>query len=278
VCEPAKDGLIMGRVEYEFPVLFVNAVSYRGLLDAAMLASRLGKTADANRWRGQAASIKAAWERAFNAPDDRALVAALWPSGIAAAVPDRLRQGLERDWAHSRDRFGALKDIPAWTNLELAKAHQWLWLSDSEHVWPTVQWFWEHQLSPGLYTWWTIQNGSNTLHRWNTIRTTRMPLHVTPYYWTAAEMVLLQLDMLAYDDLAAAEPTVVVGAGVPPDWLRHSMTIRGLLLRSGDLDWSWDGKQVRIEGLPQIVKVRLGSAFPPDTPVVQASRHSRRTH
>ena len=43
LAQPARDGLIVGRVGDEWPSLYVNAVSYRGLLAAAEFAERLGK-------------------------------------------------------------------------------------------------------------------------------------------------------------------------------------------------------------------------------------------
>ena len=51
LAQPARDGLIVGRVGNEWPLLYVNAVSYRGLLAAAEFADRLGKRQHAVRWR-----------------------------------------------------------------------------------------------------------------------------------------------------------------------------------------------------------------------------------
>lgn len=44
LAKPSHDGLIVGRVGDEWPSLYVNAVSYRGLLAAAEFAERLGST------------------------------------------------------------------------------------------------------------------------------------------------------------------------------------------------------------------------------------------
>lgn len=104
------------------------------------------------------------------------------------------------------------------------------------------------------------------LSRWEGVRTLQYP-HVTPLYWTAAEMLLLQLDMLAYLEQDAPEPTLVIGAGIPSAWLAHPMKVRGFPLPGGLLDWNWDGRRmdVTIGGTP--IKVRLGAAFPSDTNV-----------
>ena len=60
---------------------------------------------------------------------------------------------------------------------------------------------------------------------------------------TAAEMLLLQLDMLAYVDETDAKPAIVIGAGIPPAWLDRPMSVRGLSTQSGQVDWTWDGRQ-----------------------------------
>ena len=41
------------------------------------------------------------------------------------------------------------------------------------------------------------------------------------------EMALLQLDMLAYLDDTSPEQTVVIGAGIPPDWPIRPMKVMG---------------------------------------------------
>src|SRR5206468_3453138 len=69
VCDAAKDGLIVGRMDWQRPILFVNAVSFRGLLSAAELAGRLGKDAAAQIWRDRAAELKQAWAKALDSSE-----------------------------------------------------------------------------------------------------------------------------------------------------------------------------------------------------------------
>jgi len=88
---------------------------------------------------------------------------------------------------------------------------------------------------------------------------------VTPHYWTAAEMLLLQLDMLAVED---GEASVTIGAGIPASWLEKPLSVRGLLLESGPLDWSWDGKQLSVKTPDPRLKMKAGPAFPAGTPVI----------
>ncbi len=253
------------------PLLFVNAVSYRGLLDAASLAERLNYTAEAALWRTKAIQLQKAWEKAFQPPEsdnDRTYISSLWPSWIATGRRDELQQRLQARWDQQRNpQSGEFRTSPLWTYFTLAEAHQWLFLNQPEQVWTTVQWFWQHQASPGLYTWWEGDSEENSFNRWEDIRGWVKPPHVTPHYWTAAEMLLLQLDMLAYTDLAAREPTVVIGAGIPTQWLKQPMDIKGLSMPNGQIDWQWNNRQVNVKIRGSKVDVKLGANFPPNTPI-----------
>jgi hypothetical protein len=80
-------------------------------------------------------------------------------------------------------------------------------------------------------------------------------------------MLLLQLDMLAYIERAGSEPTVAIGVGIPKTWLNQPMSVRGLPIADGQVDWSWDGKQMYLKIRGSKVKVKLGSVFPSDTPL-----------
>jgi hypothetical protein len=100
------------------------------------------------------------------------------------------------------------------------------------------------------------------------------PPHVTPHYWTAAEMLLLQLAMLGRIDEAAPQRPLIVGAGIPAEWLAHPLAVRGLPLPGGSADWSWDGRAVGVVLRGAERPVRLGPAFPPgtDLEVVRAEK------
>jgi hypothetical protein len=81
-------------------------------------------------------------------------------------------------------------------------------------------------------------------------------------------MALLQMEMLAFAEETPDGPRVVIGAGVPGEWLTSSLHVRGLSLRQGQLDWQWDGRRVKVVlrgSFPG--DIRLGPAFPPSTPL-----------
>lgn len=280
VAEPPKDGLIVGRMDWQRPLLFVNAVSYRGLLNAATLADRINQPDSAQRWREAATKLQKAWENAFinsaEADNNRTYISALWPTWIGESKKEEIAQQLESRWEERRDASGNFKETPLWTYFDLAEAHQWLFVNRPERLWTTLQWFWKHQSSPGLYTWWEGDSEENTFNRWENVRGWVTPPNVTPHYWTSAEMLLMQLDMLAYSDLSADQPTVVIGAGIPQNWLEKSMSVSGLSMPNGRIDWRWDGQKmwVTISGKSsdEKTKVQLGSGFPAQTPLDVAYR------
>ncbi|WP_414571529.1 hypothetical protein [Nostoc sp. CCY 9925] len=271
VAEPARNGLIIGRMDGERPLLFVNAVSYRGLLDAASLAERVNQPTDAQRWRIKAAELQKAWIKAFKPPELEnrlSYTSSLWQTWIAAPHQNALLQGLQKRWREMRDRQGGFRETPIWSYLDIAEAHQWLFLGKPERVWTTLRWFWDHQTSPGLYTWGEVAGYEDYSGHWEQIRgwvDLPNPPRVTPHYWTASEMLLLQLDMLAYIDQAESKPTLVIGAGIPVKWLNQPLSVKGLSMPNGQVDWFWDGKQMDVKIRGGSINLRLGSAFPSNT-------------
>jgi hypothetical protein len=267
VANPARDGLIVGRMDQGRPLLFVNAVSWAGLVRAAALASRLGHEDDAVRYAERARRLRVAWNAALGTPESdnpRTYISALWPSGVADE-PDaraRFQTALDRRWTQLRDSAGEPRSWPLWTYFDVAEAHQWLLLGAPDRTWQVVTWFWEHQSSPGLYTWWEGRGEGNTLGWWAYTRGWLEPRTVTPHHWTTAEMLLLELDMLARIEPGGAEPVLVVGDGLPHEWLAHPLAVRGLRIAGRTLDWSWAAGRlaVTVHGAP--LRVRAGAPFP----------------
>jgi hypothetical protein len=277
VAAPPQNGLIITRMELDDllvfvkrPLLFANAVSYRGLLDAADFAQRTGHPEEAKRWRDSAVRLKQAWEKGFVPPEstnDRTYASSLWPSWIAKDIKSQLLDNLQQRWHQKRDPQGGFYQPPLRTYFDIAEAHQWLFLNQPEPVWKTLQWFWQHQASPGMYTWWEGKGEENTYERWQQVRGWINPPHITPHYWTAAEMLLLQLDMLAYTDRSADKPTIVIGGGIPTEWLKQPMQVDGLFTLAHQVNWQWNGKAMNVQIRGSRVEVKLGAAFPPNTPV-----------
>lgn len=269
VCEPARDGLIVGRMDWHRPLLFVNAVSYLGFQSAARLAERLEQGDAAVPWRRQATALQSAWQRALEtaeARNERTYACGLFPSWVVAR-PETYRSLLEARRRETHDTRDQLRGRPKWTYFNLAEAHQWLLLGQPARPWNDLTWFWAHQASPGLYSWWEGDGEENTFGRWEQARGWVRPEHVTPHYWTAAAMLLLQLDMLTYLDESGPEPILVVGGGIPSAWVEKTLRVQGMSTRLGRVDWEWTKGRMTVRQHDTPVEVRFGAAFPADAPL-----------
>ncbi|MBF2026599.1 MAG: hypothetical protein IGS48_07515 [Oscillatoriales cyanobacterium C42_A2020_001] len=253
-----------------------NFMSYRALQDAAALADRLNQLTEAKRWREKAKQIQAAWQKGFKnkfSTSDATYTTGLWPSWIASTNQNEFAQTLQNRWSEQRDEAGQLRQSPANPYFSLAETHQWLFLGDRDRVWSTLKWFWEHQASPGLYTWWGNFDGPEgtalpkSLSHWHRFRGWVNPPNITPHYWTTAEMALLQLDMLAYCDQSKSTPTLIIGSGVQEQWLSQPMRVKGILVEGNLVNWTWDGKQLTVQIQGEKMPVQVGSAFPPNVQV-----------
>jgi hypothetical protein len=271
VAGPARKGLIVGRMDWHEPVLFVNAVSYNGLRSAARLARRTGHEAEAKRWDREADKLGGSWREAFeNQPgevaDPRTATIGMWPTPIAD--PTRYEAMLDKRWRSLRvAETGGFKQRPEWTYFDVAETLQWLRLGRPDRVWPTLDWFWNHQSSPGLYTLWEGSGEENTFGTWKNVRGWVKPREVTPHYWSSAELLMLQMGMLADVSPDASGPRLVIGAGVPPDWLAHPFKVGPIGTSEGPVRWAWNGRAVTVWSRLRSPVV-LGPAFPKGTKVL----------
>lgn len=254
--------------------LSASMMSYRALLDGANLADRVDQPAFAKRWRSEAAKLQAAWGKAFEfvfSEIPETYTTSLWPSGIGSSNREVLTQQLEQRWNESHDDRGSLSQPVVTPSLNLAETHQWLFLGKSDRVWNNLQWFWQNQASPGLYTWWGEHNAIGELPKsfsqWRHYRGWINSPNVTPHYGAAAQMLLLQLNMLAYVEPSNIEPTLVIGAGIPKTWLNQPISVKGLQVGGNTVNWTWDGQQINVEMKGRKMNVQLGSAFPANTAV-----------
>ena len=257
LAQPARDGVIVGRVGDEWPLLYVNAVSYRGLQAAAEFAERFGKRQHAAKWRNRAQELQESWRRQFpnGAPDSGVLPAGLRSSAGTASTRNQLGQPLTT-YRSSGDQTTIAG--------QLSRAHRALRQGRPETVWATLHQLWNQQASPGLYTWDISRPTTDEVaDGWQYARGWHNERAVSPDYETAALLLMLQQDMLAYLDDQAAEPTVVVGAGIPSTWLTQPMAVMNLALPGGEITWQWDGHAMRVTLRGPSRKIRLGTAFPP---------------
>ena len=271
VAKRAKDGLIAGKMDWHYPLLFVNGVSYRGLMDAAAFAQRIGDCTAGTRWSNAATELRAAWGRSFTTDERknaRTLASGLWPT-FAVDDRDAFEDLLSDDWDdHRRAEDGGFFKRPRWTYFEVAKAHQWLYLGNPDRAWATLRWFWKNSPSPGLYTLWEGDGEESPFSLWEDVRGWVDPPPITPHYWSAAEMLSLQTSMLAYLDRGPVDDALVVGGGVPPQWLGDPIHVRGVVTDAGIVDWSWDTHSLRIKLAGPPVAIRPGIGFPDTAEII----------
>jgi hypothetical protein len=262
VAEPAESGLIVARIEREPASLYVSGIAVLGLERAAEMAERVGEGPEAARLRGRAAGLRADWLRAFpsRGPSDaRALATAVWPAGLAAspAALAIIAPALEQRWSSAAHRADWVA-----RSLGVAEAHGWLELGNAERGWQMLSWFWNHQASPGLYTWAEPARDRDTYGWWDYVRGWVAPSGATPQQGIAAQILLLQLDMLAMMR-RGAEPALVIGAGIPAAWLRERLAVRNLRVAGREVDWCWDGRRLEVSVVGAAVRVQPGPPFPP---------------
>ena len=80
-------------------------------------------------------------------------------------------------------------------------------------------------------------------------------------------MLLLQLDMLACLDESGDEPTLVIGAGIPKEWLDMTLSVKGLSTRLGQVDWEWRNGKMTVWQRGKKCAVKLGPAFKSDAKI-----------
>jgi hypothetical protein len=254
VAQPARDGLIVGRVGNDWPSPYVNAVSYQGLMAAAEFATRLGKHKDAERWRTLAQGLQERWQ---NRRERKPLIPVARSTAPSPAANVLLRVDSLGDplWMYRPP----LADHS--TATALTQARQLLRAGRPEEVWRRLEALWSRQASPGLYTWEAPRPVTDVADGWQYARGWHRPGVISPDYETAALLLLLQQDMLAYVDGSPDDPTVVIGAGIPKAWTRHPMAASGVAIPGGSVDWHWDGQWMQVTVHGPSMPVRIGRAF-----------------
>lgn len=274
ISKPSKQGLIIGKMDNHYPVLYVNAIAYMGLKNASKMAYKLGYKKTAARFTSYATQLQQKWNTALREKhfkeNNRTFISGIWPSNIASTSIDIYEQQLHERWKTKRTTSGDFIRTPMWTYFDVSEAHQWLLLGNNNKAWSTLEWFWNNQVSPGLYTWWESDGEENSSGLWQGTRGWINPRHVTPHYWTAAEIALLQLDMLAYEHTLQGKNIIQIGTGMTKNLLKDNIVIKNLSMRKGYLDWEWDGVNITItwHGSKEVPKFTAGKAFPESAKII----------
>ncbi|MEP6749541.1 MAG: hypothetical protein ABJB86_17520 [Bacteroidota bacterium] len=268
ICRKTENGLIVGTMDGHFPVLYINAISYRGLIQASRLALQLQHPDIAADCISKAQRLQKAWMENFGKKqydNERNFMISIYPSWITNKTyqPFTDKIAAERNLAWNEN--GIPNARPLWTYFTAAEAHQWLFLDRPDLTWQTLHYFWNNQCSPGLFSYWEGDGEENSFRLWENYRGWLQPKYVTPHYWTASEMTLLQLEMLTYIDESKTEFEFVIGGGVPDSWLKEKISVTGYRTKAGTVSWQYNNNQntllITITGAIKKYNVRPGVAF-----------------
>ena len=237
MCLPTDDGLIMGRMDGHFPIVWINSYAYLGLTRAALCAEALGL--DGSRFAREAETLRATLVR--RAPElfgknDRDPNSAFWPTGWATRDNEDVRRGFEDFWQNVRCPNGVYTPEPMWTYFEAGQAHNYMLLGQRERAVQTMEHFLSNHIAPGLYTYSEGNSDENSSLQWQRTRGWDQIRYVTPHGWTAAELFLFLRDALLRED----GNRLVLGSGVPEAWMQEAFSVRGLPTHFGAVSYSYD--------------------------------------
>lgn len=236
ICEPARDGLIQGRMDWHQPLFWVNAFSLAGLRAAVELAQLAGQPDDAQVWLAESEQLAAALAEVGLNDNDRSLACAIWPTGARSPEDPVARQSYERWWRTRRlDDRGHYHREPRWRYFELAQAHNLLLLGHRDEVLTTIEQFLRTQDAPGLYGWAEGDQNGDPSGDWRLIRGWWPDSKIMPHGWVAAEMALLLRDLFVLE----TPDELILGAGVPASWLEapSGVGITDAPTRHGKVSW-----------------------------------------
>jgi hypothetical protein len=244
LCAPARDGLIVGKMDHHFPLFWVNGFAFLGLSRAAACAEALGR--DGSRFSAEAEAVRRAMRGAFGTfgRNERDFTCAVWPTGWASREDPQLRSKFDDWWRAVRMPGGIYAPEKLWTYFEVGQAHNYLLLGSRERAWTTIERFLTNHHAPGLYTYHEGQRDENTaLLLWQRTRGWDKAPCVTPHGWTAAELFLLLRDCLVREEGGA----LVVGSGVPASWMDRPFSVGGLPTHFGRASFSYEPEGRRLE-------------------------------
>ncbi|MCZ7544332.1 MAG: hypothetical protein M5R40_12730 [Anaerolineae bacterium] len=234
---PAQDGLIQGRMDHHFPIMWINGFAFLGLTRAALCAQALGL--DGSRFEQEAHDLRDALYRSaltFFGKNDRDVNSALWPTGWASRDDALIVERFDEFWNKVRCPSGKHAPEPLWTYFEAGQAHNYLLLGQRDRAWVSIEHFLSTHVAPGLYTYSEGERDENSSLLWQRTRGWDRIKYVTPHGWTAAELFLLLRDCLAREQGDA----LIIGSGVPGAWMPESWEVRNLPTHFGEVSFSFE--------------------------------------
>jgi hypothetical protein len=227
VCLPAMRGLIRGRMDWQFPDLYVNAWAVAGYRCATEAARLLGDTAAADRWESSGGALDTALATEMlpaYGKNDRDSIVAPYPSGALGDHRDSLRNAFGH-W-YRTNRFTSNGDRQAetlWSYFEAAQAQNAVRLGFVEEAWASLapmildQGNWRlSAFGEGIAGGFEALPFGGDEQRRGWLSERNAQAGNMPHGWTSAE-VISAIRSLFIDD---ETDHIVVGPGVPEEWIR----------------------------------------------------------
>lgn len=244
MCLPADDGMIIGRMDGHFPIMWINGFAYLGLKRAALCAEALGL--DGSHYATAADELQKTLVRKVPelfSKNDRNPNSAFWPTGWASRDDKNIQEGYEGFWNTVRCPDGVYTREPLWTYFEAGQAHNYMLFGQRDRTWITIDHFLNTHTAPGLYTYSEGNSDENSSLLWQRTRGWDHISYVTPHGWTAAELFLLLRDCLARED----GEKLIIGSGVPTAWLTTDFEVSDLPTHFGRLSFKYGAADKTLE-------------------------------
>ena len=229
-CLPADRGLVHGRMDHHSPDFYINCWVAAGYAQAAYAARRLGLAADAETWEAAAREVeRLIAERLLphygGNPRDPIVTphptGALTGESTRPELTERLAAWFRRD---RLDASGRRKPEPEWTYFEAAQTHNALLLGLKNEAWTCLNGLLDDATRPWQVAAWIEGRAGGNEHLpfgnaasargW--LRSDRALGGNMPHNWTSAEVLALLRDVFVRE----TDEGLLLGDGVPPEWLR----------------------------------------------------------
>lgn len=218
LCLPAEEGLVNGRMDWHFPIIWVNCWLLDAVRRVRQAAEALGHGADVRRYSDEFREYTEAFRRVLPkrfGENERDFCCVLWPTRSVPPTHPVVSRAFRRWWKEHRCPGDQYRPEPLWTYFEVAQAHNYLLLGDRERAWATIEHFLTDHAAPGLYAYHEGEGDENSFGLWDRIRGWNPVPKVMPHGWTSAELFLLLRDCMVYENYNH----LVIGAGVPQSWM-----------------------------------------------------------
>jgi len=242
-CAPAENGLIMGRMDFEYPMFYVNSFCYLGLKRAAMCAEVLGYVDIASKYRKEGDKLRKAmraYAQQHFGKNARDTCTAFTPSGWINKEDTFILEAFEHYWHTKWCPNGIQTHERLWTYFEIGDARNRIFIGERERAWKILDYYLDTHTCPGLYTYHEGSKDENSISlAWEKVRGWDKSRFVTPHGWSAAEMLALLRDCLVRED---EKGNIILGSGVPVEWMNEEFSIDQFPTYYGEVSYRYDPK------------------------------------